>query len=112
MEVYTMSFQSIGRSVLQMVILAAAAIPLQAQPTPNAVLNDLNQAQAKSQSRDWAAAVPLWERLVAGNPHVGWWWYSLGTDQFNTGEYRKAIPSFEKAMELGTVIQLWRVAFD
>ena len=107
-----MSFQSIARSVLQMVIVVATANPLQAQLDPNAVLNDLNQAQAKSQSRDWAAAVPLWERLVAGNPHVGWWWYSLGTAQFNTGEYRKAIPSFEKAMELGTVIQLWRVAFD
>ena len=58
-----MSFQSIARSVLQMVIVVAAAIPLQAQPDPNAVLNDLNQAQAKSQSRDWAAAVPLWMHL-------------------------------------------------
>lgn len=107
-----MSFQSIARSVLQMVIVVAAAIPLQAQPDPNAVLNDLNQAQAKSQSRDWAAAVPLWERLVAGNPHVGWWWYSLGTAQFNTGEYRKAIPSFEKAFELGAFVPLGRIAFD
>jgi tetratricopeptide (TPR) repeat protein len=112
MEVYTMSFQSIARSVLQMMIVVAAAIPLQAQPDPNAVLNDLQQAQARSQSRDWAAAVPFWERLVAGNPHVGWWWYSLGTAQFNVGEYQKAIPSFEKAMELGTFVQLWRVAFD
>src|SRR5262245_51130369 len=112
MEVYTMSFQSIARSVLQMVIVLAAANSLQAQPDPNAVLNDLQQAQAKSQSRDWVAAVPLWERLVAGNPHVGWWWYSLGTSQFNAGDYRKAIPSFEKAMELGTFVQLWRVAFD
>jgi tetratricopeptide (TPR) repeat protein len=107
-----MGFQSIARRVLLMVIFVAAAIPLHAQPDPNAVLNDLQQAQAKSQSRDWAAAVPLWERLVAGNPHVGWWWYSLGTAQFNIGEYRKAIPSFEKAMELGTPFQSWRVAFD
>jgi tetratricopeptide (TPR) repeat protein len=112
MEVYTMSFQSITRSILQMVIVVAAAIPLQAQQDPNAVLNDLNQAQAKSQSRDWAAAVPLWERLVAGNPYVGWWWYSLGTAQFNTGEYRKAISSFEKASELGAFIPLESIAFD
>src|SRR5262245_61860459 len=112
MEVYTMSFQSIAGSVLQIVIVLAAAIPLRAQPDPNAVLNDWREAQAKSQSRDWAAAVPLWERLVAGNPHVGWWWYSLGTAQFNTGEYRKAISSFEKAMELGTFVPQWRPAFD
>ncbi|HET6891206.1 MAG TPA: tetratricopeptide repeat protein, partial [Pyrinomonadaceae bacterium] len=107
-----MSFQSIARSVLQMVIVVAAAIPLQAQPDPNAVFNDLNQAQAKSQSRDWAAAVPLWERLVAANPNVGWWWYSLGTAQYNVGEYRKAIPSFEKALELGAFVPLGRIAFD
>jgi len=107
-----MSFQSIARRVLQMMIIIAAAIPLQAQPDANAVLNDLQQAQAKSQSRDWAAAAPLWERLVAGNPHVGWWWYSLGTAQFNVGEYRKAIPSFEKAMELGAFVPLGRIAFD
>jgi len=112
MEVYTMRLQSIAPGVLQMVIVVLVTIPLEAQPDPNAVLNDLRQAQTKSQSRDWAAAVPLWERLVGGNPHVGWWWYSLGTAQFNTGEYRKAIPSFEKAMELGTFFQLWRVAFD
>ena len=107
-----MSFQTIARSVVQMMIVVAAATPLQAQPDPNAIVNDLNQAQAKSQSRDWAAAVPLWERLVAGNPHVGWWWYSLGTAQFNTGEYRKAIPSFEKALELGTFVPSWRPAFE
>ena len=107
-----MSFQSIARRVLQMMIIIAAAIPLQAQPDPNAVLNDLNQAQAKSQSRDWAAAVPLWERLVAGNPNVGWWWHYLGISQLNTGEYRKAIPSLEKAFELGAFAPLGRIAFD
>ena len=107
-----MSFQSIARRVLPMAIVVVVAIPLQAQPDPNAVLTDLQQAQAKSQARDWAAAVPLWERLVAGNPHVGWWWYSLGTAQFNVGEYRKAIPSFEKALGLGVFVPLWRIAFD
>jgi hypothetical protein len=82
-----MCFQSIARRVLQMVIVIAATIPLHAQPDPNAVLNDLQQARAKSQSRDWAGAVTLWERLVAGNANVGWWWYSLGICQVNTGEY-------------------------
>ena len=67
-----MRLQSIAPGVLQMVIVVLVTIPLEAQPDPNAVLNDLRQAQAKSQSRDWVAAVPLWERLVAGNPHVGW----------------------------------------
>src|SRR6185503_10339780 len=79
---------------------------------PNAVLKDLQQAQAKSQSRDWAAAAPLWERLVAGNPNVGWWWHYLGISQLNTGEYRKAIPSLEKAFELGAFAPLGRIAFD
>ena len=107
-----MSFQLIAASILQIVIVLAAAIPLQAQPDPNAVLKDLQQAQAKSQSRDWAAAAPLWERLVAGNPNVGWWWHYLGISQLNTGEYRKAIPSLEKAFELGAFAPLGRIAFD
>src|SRR4029453_6248250 len=107
-----MSFQSIARRALQMVIVFAAAIPLHAQPDPNAVLKDLQQAQAKSQSRDWAAAAPLWERLVPANPNVGWWWHSLGISHFNTGENRRAIPSLEKAFELGAFAPLGRIAFD
>ena len=107
-----MSFQSIARRVLQIIIVVAAVTPLHAQPDPNAVLNDLQQAQARANARDWAGALPLWERLVAGNPHVGWWWYFLGTAQFNTGDYKKAIASFEKTFELGAFVPKWRIAFD
>ena len=71
------------------------------QVTPDEFLNVLNQAQERSRASDWAAAVPLWERVVTINPKVGGFWYSLGTAQRNAGDYRKAIPTLEKALELG-----------
>ena len=71
------------------------------QVTPDEFLNVLNQAQERSRASDWAAAVPLWERVVTINPKVGGFWYSLGTAQRNSGDYRKAIPTLEKALELG-----------
>ncbi len=64
-------------------------------------LQVLNQAREKSRASEWVAAVPLWERVVTMNPKVGTFWYSLGTAQRNAGDFRKAIPSLEKALDLG-----------
>ena len=103
------------RTALQNLIVVAAVVTADAcvfgQSSPDDFLRDLRQAQEKSRARDWTSAIPLWERVVAANPHVGWIWYSLATAQYNAGEYRKALPSFEKALELGAG-PLGRIAFD
>ena len=71
------------------------------QTTPGEFLTLLNQAQEKSNASDWIAASPLWERVVAINPNVAWYWYRLGTAQRNAGDYKKAIPSLERSLDLG-----------
>ena len=82
-------------------VLFAVDARVFAQATPDEFLKVLTEAQAKSRASEWAAAVPLWERVVTMNPTVGSFWYSLGTAQRNSGDYRKAIPSLEKSLELG-----------
>ena len=83
------------------ILFAAQAYVFAAQPTPDEFLTVLNQAREKSRASEWGNAIPLWERVVAMNPKVGGFWYSLGTAQRNAGDNRKAIPSLEKALELG-----------
>src|SRR5687768_17259288 len=88
-------------SILMTIALAAQAGALAGQPTPDEFLRVLRQAQERSRAAEWAAAVPLWERVVTINPQVAGYWYALGTAQRNAGEYRKAIPSLERSLDLG-----------
>ena len=87
--------------LMTIAVLFAADARVFPQATPDEFLKVLNQAGEKSRASEWAAAVPLWERVVTMNPTVGSFWYSLGTAQRNSGDYRKAIPSLEKSLELG-----------
>jgi tetratricopeptide (TPR) repeat protein len=83
------------------ILLAVQTCVFAQQASPEEFLRVLDLAQAKSRASEWAAAVPLWERVVATNPQVAGFWYLLGTAQRNAGEYRKAIPSLEKSLDLG-----------
>jgi len=71
------------------------------QSAPGEFLNLLNHAQERSNASDWTAAAPLWERVVTLNPNVAWYWYLLGSAQRNAGDYKKAIPSLERSLDLG-----------
>lgn len=86
--------------LMTIAVLFSVNVPAK-QVTPDEFLKVLNQAREKSRASEWAAAVPLWERVVTMNPKVGGFWYQLGTAQRNAGDYRKAIPTLEKALELG-----------
>jgi tetratricopeptide (TPR) repeat protein len=84
-------------------LLAAAACPVRAQgpmaaPTFVALLQ---QANERSAAKDWAGAIPLWERVVAANPVEGRFWNALATARYRARDYRGAIPAYEKAVELG-----------
>lgn len=102
----------IVRKLLVCAVLAVTAAPVFAQPTGvDAYLKVLAEAQAKSQAQEWAAAIPLWERVVSINPNMGRFWYALATAQINAGENRKAIPSLEKSLDLGAR-NLWIIAYQ
>jgi tetratricopeptide (TPR) repeat protein len=96
-----MKIKLLSMLVTMAVLFGPEAYAFAQQPTPGEFLEVLNEAQAKSQASEWAAAAPLWERVVAINPTVAGYWYLLGTAQRNAGDYRKAIPSLEKSLELG-----------
>ena len=99
------------RTAMVAAMFLAAEARVWAQRGPDSFLNELRSAQERSQAREWTAAIPLWERVVAANPYIGGFWYSLGTAQLNSGEYRKAASSFERALELG-VGRSSIIAFD
>lgn len=77
-----------------------------------AIVNDWTRAEERTQARDWKAALPLWLRVVSANPHEGYFWYRLGSAQYNTEQYREAIRSYEKAMELGTSVRRSNIALE
>jgi tetratricopeptide (TPR) repeat protein len=84
-------------------LLAVASAPARAQapmPAP-AFVALVEQANARTAAKDWAAAMPLWERVVAANPVEGRFWNALATARYNARDYRAAIPAYRKAVELG-----------
>lgn len=96
--------------IIALFLGSAASASAQQQDAPS-FLNVLRQANEKSQAQDWAAAIPLWERVVSINPNVSRFWYALATAQINAGEFRKAIPSLEKSLDLGAR-SLWLIAYQ
>lgn len=63
------------------------------------------KAETEYNVRDWKAAARLYDRLVAVNPTVGFYWYRLGEVQLGAKQYQKAIEALEKAEELGSFQQ-------
>jgi tetratricopeptide (TPR) repeat protein len=81
----------------QPVAAAAAGPPLNAA----AFIGLVEAADARSAARDWPAAIPLWEKVVAANPVEGRFWSRLATARYGAKDYRGAIPAYEKAFALG-----------
>jgi tetratricopeptide (TPR) repeat protein len=83
-------------------LAAAASSALAEAPMPApAFVALLQQANARSAAKDWAGAIPLWERVVAANPVEGRFWNGLATARYRARDYRGAIPAYEKAVALG-----------
>ena len=97
--------------VVIMLLAGTAASAFAQQTDTDGFLKVLREAGEKSQAQEWAGAIPLWERVIAINPHVARFWYALATAQINAGENRKAIPSLEKSLELGAR-SLWLIAYQ
>ena len=74
----------------------------QAQDSPvTAYQNLLREAQAKVAAKDYAAAQPLWEKVVEANPHERRNWIGYASALYEAKEYRKAIVAYQKWIELG-----------
>jgi hypothetical protein len=100
-----------SRAVVFGIFLVSTTAAFAQQSDTGSFLNLVRDAQEKSQAQDWAAAIPLWKQVVAINPHVARFWYSLATAQMNAGPNREAIPSLEKSLELGAR-NLWLIAYQ
>lgn len=61
----------------------------------------LARAKTASQMESWRDAVTLWESVTANNPVNGDFWIQLAEAYYRTGEYARAIATYERALELG-----------
>ncbi len=60
----------------------------------------LAKAEAASLAKQWSAAVPLWQRVVDVNPVNARFSNQLASALYSAKDYRRAIPAYEKALEL------------
>src|SRR5438132_2101963 len=76
--------------------------PLSAQqnsPTTN-FIELLRLAETKTAAKQWSEAAPLWEQIVQENPVQVRYWRLLADTSYQAKNYRKAIPAYEKVLEL------------
>lgn len=71
-------------------------------PQSDTFVSLLQQAQAKTNAREWAEAAPLWEKVVSFNPVHGRFWELLAEARFQNKQYPEAIQAYEKALDLGS----------
>src|SRR5262249_17706073 len=70
------------------------------ETTPDNFLSLVRDAQAKTNARQWDEAVALWDQVGRANPVQVSYWLSLAGAAFQARNYRKAIPAYEKVIEL------------
>jgi len=67
---------------------------------------DKASANAAYEAKDWAKAVPLYERITTGEPDNARAWYRLGISRHGLGLRKEAILAFQKAVENGVAAYL------
>jgi tetratricopeptide (TPR) repeat protein len=91
-------------TILTRLVLVAGLAPGLASPAraaePQDQLNLLRQAEELMRAKKWPDAAAAWQRVLDVNPDLGRAWQNLGTAHLQAKEYRKAIPAYEKALEL------------
>jgi hypothetical protein len=68
---------------------------------PNEFLDALRNAKAASDARRWKDASRDWERVVQINPVNQEYWQQLAEALYKNGDYARAIPAFQKVLDLG-----------
>jgi tetratricopeptide (TPR) repeat protein len=94
-------FNAFRASVLIAILAICCVQPVAAQELASNSFPDLlSRAEAKTAAKEWNEAAALWEKVVEINPVEGNFWDRLGSARYSSKDYRKAIPAYEKAMEL------------
>ncbi|HEY0460371.1 MAG TPA: tetratricopeptide repeat protein [Pyrinomonadaceae bacterium] len=89
------------------VVFAAFCIFVGSQDTPaqktqtEVFLETLNEAEAKTNARQWTEAAALWEKIVKINPVEARYWNQLGNAHYNGKNYAGAIKAYDKVLEIG-----------
>lgn len=79
-------------------ILCPASDP--AQTSDGSFPQLLRDAEAKTAAKEWKEAASLWQLVVEINPVNAGFWRQLGSALYQGKDYRRAIPAYEKALEL------------
>jgi tetratricopeptide (TPR) repeat protein len=69
--------------------------------TPNEFTDALRLAKSRSAASQWSDAAGAWERVVQMNPVNEEYWQRLAEAHYKSGEFKQAIPAFEKVLDLG-----------
>jgi len=80
--------------------VAAQAVSTQQNSTTANFVELLRLAETKSAAKQWDEAASLWEQIVQANPVQVRFWSNLANTLYQAKNYRKAIPAYEKVLEL------------
>ena|SRR5205809_6467385 len=69
--------------------------------TANEFIEVLRLAKATSSAGHWSEAAKAWERVVQTNPVNEEYWQELAEAHYKSGEFKQAIPAFQKVLDLG-----------
>jgi tetratricopeptide (TPR) repeat protein len=69
--------------------------------TPNEFTDALRVAQVTSAAGKWHEAARAWTRVVEINPVNEEYWQRLAEAHYKSGEFKEAIPAFERVLDLG-----------
>jgi tetratricopeptide (TPR) repeat protein len=72
-----------------------------AQPKAPPFLELVRRAEAESKAARWPEAVALWQQVVKQNPVHPVYWLELARAQHRGEQFRPALASYQKALELG-----------
>jgi tetratricopeptide (TPR) repeat protein len=69
--------------------------------TTNQFIDALRTAKIASAAGRWTEAARGWERVVQMNPVNEEYWQDLAEARYKSGDFKQAIPAFEKVLDLG-----------
>lgn len=96
------------KKLLKVFILSLAVTSLQenvfAQNETQTFLSILDSAKKEYNEKNWGKAAILWEQLAKANPVNGHFWDYLAAANYHNKTFDKAIPAYEKMIELGYAV--------
>ncbi|HKP44987.1 MAG TPA: hypothetical protein VJT50_00180, partial [Pyrinomonadaceae bacterium] len=74
------------------------------QVTTAPFVETLSNAEAATAKKEWQAAAGYWQTVVTANPVNSRFWAQYAQSLYQIKDYKRAIPAYEKALELGAGI--------